>query len=157
MIESWEPVRDWVGIYEVSNRGVVRSLDRPGRPGRVLKPQKSKQGHLSVVLSDSPRKAKKLVHRLVAEAFIPNPDECPMVLHWDDDPGNNESGNLRWGTRSDNGLDAVRNGRHSNSNKLKCPQGHEFTTENTYIRSDTGARRCRICTLEGNSSPKRKG
>jgi len=149
-LEEWRVVDDWSGIYKVSSQGRVRSQNRKYHPGRELKPQKSPQGHLFVVLSDGGRKIRKSVHRLVAQAFIDNPRGHPFVLHRDDDGGNNARENLRWGTPSDNILDMVRNGNHVNAKKTHCPKGHEFTPSGTYVRSDTGARRCRICTLAQN-------
>lgn len=115
------------GSYEVSNLGRVRSLDRVkeckhwdhynGRiikemrrfRGQVLRPgPQSPSGHLSVAIGKG---NSRLVHALVLEAFVgPCPDgrEC---CHADDNPSNNRLDNLRWGTRSDNLLDAVRNGK----------------------------------------------
>ena len=101
--------------YEVSNRGDVRrSVPRANWPaGHLLRPARSKSGHLYVMLATRPganRSKKQFVHRLAARAFIGEPpfaDAC--VLHGDDDPSNNSVANLRWGTRKDNYADRMRN------------------------------------------------
>lgn len=113
MSEQWKPIAGYEELYEISDRGRVRSLsrvDRLGRsrPGKMLTPTGLR--HLHVTLSKEGRKQQPAVHRLVAEAFIPNPDGLPMVLHWDDNPANNHHSNLRWGTSGSNRADAVRNG-----------------------------------------------
>lgn len=68
------------------------------------------------------------------------------ALHGDDDPTNNRPENLRWGTRSDNLHDAVRNGKHPGSLRTHCPRGHEFITENlTPSALKRGKRKCLSC------------
>ena len=154
--EAWRPVVGWDDLYEVCNLGLVKSKDRDillatGRTrslkGRVLAPGSLSSGHLVVGLLKRGRQSTRLIHRLVAEAFIPNPDNLPLVLHWDDDPQNNHVSNLRWGTHSDNLRDLVRNGRHPMAGKTHCPQGHEYSDGNTYLYG--GRRTCRTCTLRG--------
>lgn len=117
-----EPVRNlpgevWASIpghrgYWVSSEGRVRS------PRGVLKPGKSnRSGHLAV---DLPGARGVRVHRLVARAFIRNPERLPMVLHAEDDPTNNRAVALRWGTARENVVDAYANGRHP---KRRAPHG----------------------------------
>lgn len=139
MNEIWKTIPGWES-YEVSDTGQVRN----SRTGLILKSWPVKTGHRQVALSISGIKKVFTIHRLVAIAHIPNPKGLPMVLHWDDNPENNRVENLRWGTRSDNLNDSVRNGTHPNTRKTKCKRGHEFTNENTYTHSD-GRRECRTC------------
>ena len=111
--EQWKPIAGYEGLYEISDHGRARSLsrvDRLGRirPGNMLTPTGLR--HLHVTLSKDGRKQQPAVHRLVADAFIPNPDGLPIVLHWDDNPANNHHSNLRWGSSGSNRADAVRNG-----------------------------------------------
>lgn len=103
MEEIWKPVVGYEGLYEVSNFGRVRSVDhyvhhyRGGLKvvrGRILKPSFSGTGYLQVRLGA--KSNNHLVHRLVAEAFIPNPDNLPQVNHKDEDKTNNCVENLEW-------------------------------------------------------------
>ncbi|MFL6864076.1 MAG: NUMOD4 motif-containing HNH endonuclease [Allosphingosinicella sp.] len=122
--EEWRPVVGWEGLYEVSNQGRVRSLDRAyDRPasrrrpqpwrrvyrGRMIKPAPTSAGYLVVNLHRSNSRLMRLVHCLALEAFVGPPPPGMIGLHWDDDPNNNRLANLRWGTRRDNWQDAVRN------------------------------------------------
>jgi hypothetical protein len=114
--EEWRPIAEYDG-YFVSNHGRVCSVDRVvarsnGVPqfchGRLLRPGAKADGHLTVSLT---RYNSKQVHALVLNAFVgPCPDGCEG-LHRDDNPTNNHLSNLRWGTRSANLHDAVRNGK----------------------------------------------
>lgn len=158
MEEEWRPVVGWEGLYEVSSLGQVRSESRRvttksgqtrKKTGKVLTGFTDRNGYRFVILYESGRYSRKPIHRLVAEAFIPNPEGHPWVLHWDDAPGNNVPGNLRWGTPKQNTQDSIRNGTHGKASRTHCPKGHPFDEENTYTRNN-GARRCRSCTLEQN-------
>ena len=106
MKEVWKDVVGHDG-YQVSNLGNVRSYVK-NKDGRDLKFIKNRQGYDTVCLR---RGNRRLVHRLVADAFIPNPDNLPLVRHMDDDPSNNRVDNLAWGTQTDNMQDCVRHGR----------------------------------------------
>ena len=101
MIEEWRPVVGYEGLYEVSNTGRVRSLDRYVKTcygsyrlhkGKVLSPGIRPDGYLVVSLQYRMFR----VHRLVAEAFLPNPDNLPQVNHKDEDKSNNRVDNLEW-------------------------------------------------------------
>ena len=134
MQEEWRPVAGWEDLYEVSSLGRVRSLDREGftrgdskrlYKGRVLKPYPMvRSGYLSVRLSQAghPKKLKK-VHRLVAEAFIPNPEGHPLVRHLNDQKEDNRRENLAWGTAKDNNQDRFRNG-YKPHRSSHCKRGH---------------------------------
>jgi HNH endonuclease/NUMOD4 motif len=148
--ERWLPIAGYENFYEVSDLGRVRSLRRKTgsgwRGGRVLKGRPHpKSGHLQVQLSVANVAKHKYVHVLVARAFI---GECPPgqeVRHLDGNPGNNAVENLTYGTRSENNLDAVRHGTHSNAAKTRCKYGHEFTPQNTVRLSGGRRRNCRTC------------
>lgn len=130
--ERWRPVMEWEGLYEVSNRGAVRSvarwvLCRDGRrlaEGKVLRPAMT-SGYWRVALSDGERRELQLVHRLVATAFIPGCGD--VVRHLDGNGMNNDEANLAWGSYADNETDKLRHGRrpmgesHPNS---KMTDGH---------------------------------
>ena len=107
MQEIWESVKGYEGLYEVSNLGRVRTLKRATTSGVVLK-QAVKHGYMHVCLSKDGKPSTKRVHRLVAEAFIANPMDKPVVNHIDGDKTNNAVSNLEWATNSENELHSFR-------------------------------------------------
>lgn len=152
-IETWLPVVEFEGLYEVSGLGRVRSLDRVtnGHPyqGKLLKlgTLSNSAGHKYVSLCRDGKVTKRLVHHLVLEAFVgPRPDGMEG-LHYNDIAADNSVENLRWGTRSDNMHDLVRNRRHLPALRTHCVNGHEYAPENT-LRSNKGARVCRTCIVQ---------
>ena len=105
--EIWRPIEGYEGLYEVSNTGKVRSLDRYDnrncfRKGKVLSPIKDTDDYLKVNLYCNGKNKKCLVHRLVALTFIPNPDGLPQGNHKDEDKTNNNVDNLEWCNRKYN-------------------------------------------------------
>lgn len=108
-VELWKRHPD-IGIIEVSNFGRVRTLDRIVPRGKytqfikglILKQYDNGNGYLHVVLSMNGKTITKKVHRLVAETFIPNPDNLPEVNHKDCNRANNSVENLEFCTRSYN-------------------------------------------------------
>ena len=105
--EIWKPVVGYEGLYEVSNLGRVRSLDRYDsrnhfRKGRIMKQSYCSKGYLTIDLCLNRKNKKCLVHRLIAQAFIPNPDNLPEINHKDEDKTNNSVENLEWCDRSYN-------------------------------------------------------
>lgn len=145
--EQWLPIPGFVGQYEVSNRGRVRSfVSTRGLPiPHVLKPYpKGPKGHLMVGLCAFGKRRPMLVHRAVLAAFVgPAPTETPITRHLDGNPGNNHLSNLRYGTYSENEFDKVRHGTHQQASKTHCKRGHPFTDANTRRRA--GGRWCIAC------------
>ena len=99
--EYWKPVIGYEGLYEVSNWGRVKSLERYNlsnclRKGRILKQKQCKDGYKSVTLYKDGKRKIIFVHRLVAQAFIPNPNNYPYVNHKDENKQNNIVTNLEW-------------------------------------------------------------
>ena len=90
--EYWKPVIGFEGLYEVSNFGRVKSLPRKNTKGRILKPRTTNCGYLQVDLCKCGKIYHKTVHRLVAEAFIDNPNNLPQVNHKDE----NKESNFVW-------------------------------------------------------------
>lgn len=154
--ERWLPVPGYEGLYEVSNIGRVRSVERVViggpfglpqiRKGRIRKPQVDHGGYLRVTFWRDGRPGESFgVHRLVALAFHPNEYfDGADVRHLDGTRTNNVASNLAWGTRFENMQDAK---GHGTLRKPRCKQGHRFTPENTYVAPD-GGRNCRICSRE---------
>jgi hypothetical protein len=125
--EQWLPVVGWEGLYEVSDRGRVRSLRRPTkvgvRGGRLLRQNvRPDYGYRRVDLTHAGRRSTRTVHTLVAEAFVPNPQGYPLVRHLNGVPGDSRADNLGWGTYAMNVADAQRHGtvpiaRHGSQSK----------------------------------------
>lgn len=102
MNETWKPIEGTNGTYEVSNTGKVRSLNYLGHgKTKELVPWNNK-GYLRVTLYINGKKVNRLLHRLVAEAFIPNPDNKPEVNHKTGDKHKNGADDLEWSTRKEN-------------------------------------------------------
>ena len=94
--EEWKPIPGYEGLYEVSNYGRVRSYQLDSN-GKILSTGKDGSGYCFVNLyKDGKAKKHCTVHRLVAEAFIPNPSNFPQVNHKDECKKNNYFGNLEW-------------------------------------------------------------
>lgn len=99
----WKDIEGYEGLYQVSDQGEVKSLERIIHKKntdtllkeRILKPCLNRGYHM-VSLSINNKIHKFTVHRLVAKAFIPNPDNLPMVNHKDENPSNNCVDNLEW-------------------------------------------------------------
>lgn len=108
-MEKWKNIEDYP-IYEVSNIGRVRSIDRivncsKGKrtfKGRILSIRKDKKGYCTVNLYKNGSGIPQYVHRLVAKVFIPNPNNLPVINHKDENPLNNTVQNLEWMTNKEN-------------------------------------------------------
>lgn len=108
--EIWKPVKGYEGMYEVSNMGNVRSVDRYVTNGNRCcllkgKPKKTyfiSTGYLSTDLYKNGQGTHYLVHRLVAETFIPNPNDLPFIDHINTIRDDNRVENLRWCTCKEN-------------------------------------------------------
>ena len=107
MTEIWRDIKDYEGLYQVSNLGRVKSLKRSyirkegvsrTIPEKFLKPGKLANGYLQVILCKNSRHSNKLMHRLVAEAFLSNPNNLPQVNHKNEDKTDNRVDNLEWCT-----------------------------------------------------------
>lgn len=102
MKEIWKDIPNFEGLYQISNLGRVKSFRQSTKFHKaneyILKPSLANNGYYQVTLYKDTGKKKFLVHRLVAEAFIPNPENHPQINHMDEDPYNNRADNLEWCT-----------------------------------------------------------
>lgn len=101
MSEVWKDIDEYKGLYQVSNWGRIKSVERILKDGRswkekILKTSKNNRGYLTVGLWKNGKCKSYLVHRLVAEAFLNNPDNLPIINHKDQNPSNNNVDNLEW-------------------------------------------------------------
>lgn len=99
-MENWKKIEGYNGRYEVSDKGNVRSIDMfigtHVYKGKVLCPHKKKNGYLEIGLTYKGKRKYELIHRIVAKAFISNPDRLPCVNHKDEMKTNNSVTNLEW-------------------------------------------------------------
>lgn len=129
MEEIWKPIKGYEGLYEVSNTGKVKSVKRTMKYEATGKVQTTHERVLTLISSKltkrhpkplyhvelwkDNKRTVKMIHRLVAETFIPNPDGKPQVNHKDGNRDNNRVDNLEWCTCSENSLHAYRTGLSS--------------------------------------------
>ena len=90
-MEIWKPIKDYEGLYWVSNLGKVKN-----KYNHILKPEYSNKGYACVQLRKEEKPRKHRVHILVAKVFIPNPDNLPEINHKDENKTNNAVSNLEW-------------------------------------------------------------
>ena len=129
MKEIWKDIEGYEGLYQVSSHGRVKSLEREytqwNGSAQITRHTKEKirgqfierDGYAQVVLSKDGHAFTRRVHRLVAKAFIPNPDNLPFVNHKDETPSNNHVENLEWCTGIYNSNYGTRNEKLSVSRR----------------------------------------
>lgn len=109
-MEIWRDIPGYEEIYKISNLGRIKSLHRDRIKGQILNPAKNNRGYLRLGLSGNGKVRYDSVHRLVAEAFIPNPKNLPEVNHIDGNKLNNRVENLEWVTKGENQIHAYKTG-----------------------------------------------
>jgi hypothetical protein len=121
-MEQWKDIKGFEGMYQVSNLARIKSVERlrSNGSGMQLQPEKIKDiqthmnGYKYVNLSKDNKNYTHRIHRLVAEAFIPNTENKPDVNHMDTDKGNNLPHNLEWATKKENTKHLIKNGLGAN-------------------------------------------
>ena len=133
--EIWKDITGFDGKYQISNKGRVKSL-QSNKP-KILTPTNNGHGYLSIPLQNNNIRKRFYVHRLVAQEFIPNPNNLPQVNHIDENSLNNHVDNLEW-------CDQLYNNRHGTARqRVDFQRGTAvscFDKEGNYIRSFYSAR-----------------
>ena len=173
--ERWLPIPDWEGLYEVSDMGHVRSVDRwvyahygpvgnyegRFRRGKTLKATVDSKGYPYVTLCRGQEDRQRIgVHALVMRAFVgPRPDGME-VRHLDGNSSDPKLLNLAYGTRSENAQDALRHGTNHQAKKTHCKFGHPLSGDNLYVwsgRKRSGTwRQCRKCRANAHARRKQR-
>ena len=164
MNEQWKDVAGYEGLYQVSNYGRVRSLDRyvANKNGIALKKGKiitsadvSKKKYQKVNLWKDNSGKCYLVHRLVAEAFLPNPEHFQEVNHKDENPLNNSADNLEWCDRTYNAHYGTR-GERAAAKVRGVPIGEQpilqYTIDGVLIARHESAMKAAMAVSGDNSS-----
>lgn len=138
--EIWKPVIGYEGLYEVSNLGRLKRVAaaRGTQIGHILKPAKDKKGYLRTRIADIKGSARTVkLHRLVAQAFHPNPFYWPEVNHLDANKQNNNASNLEWCTGLQNSKHASENGLLKGCWAGKTGESHNRSVKLNAINIDT--------------------
>ena len=152
--EEWKDIKGYEGLYQVSSEGRYKSCDRFilrknrwGKinkvfyPGQVMKKYINNKGYYTARLSKNNKSSTKLIHRLVAEAFIGNPNNLPEINHKDENKENNRADNLEWCTRQYNnnyGIQSKEGRRTSYKHRMKAVA--QYTLDNKLIATYDGLR-----------------
>ena len=145
MQEIWKDIEGFEGLYQVSNYGRVKSLDRVSEyyskagyyskravKGRILSIASNPAGYRQVILCKQGEHTQVMIHRLVAKTFLPNPDLLPEVNHKDENKSNNHVDNLEWCTPKYNANYGTRNDRCKKVIELKAV--NQFSKDGTFIQ-----------------------
>ena len=138
MKEIWKDIIGYEGLYHVSNYGRVKSLNyRHTGKEKILKAFISGDGHLSVYLYKNGVGKSCLVHRIVAEAFLPNPDNKSIVHHKDHNHQNNNIVNLVWLTHEEHAAEHPERYEAANEAARKACSKHinQFTKDGLFVRT----------------------
>lgn len=141
MKEIWKDVEGYEGLYQVSNLGNVKSLSfgarniRKSNVHKLLKLSPTNCGYYKVQLYKNGKSKMLYVHRLVATAFIPNPDKKPQINHIDGNKANNASYNLEWATSSENMRHAINHGLR-NPSPMTGRTGSDNPNSKTILQYD---------------------
>lgn len=136
MQEIWKDIPGYESLYQISNLGNVKSFRQSAKLKKpqeyLLKPSLNNSGYGNVTLYKNASKRKFLVHKLVAEAFIPNENNYPCVNHIDENKTNNQVDNLEWCTYAYNNAYGTARIRTIQTTAYRV---HQFTLDEIWIAS----------------------
>lgn len=141
--EIWKNIKNYEGLYQVSNYGRVKSLEKISKingriyPTKILKCHIGTKKYLDVDLCKNGTSKRHRIHRLVAEHFIPNPENKPQVNHEDTNKQNNRVDNLSWNTNSENQQHAFANGlnyRKKYGESPKAKRIYQYSLDGVFIK-----------------------
>lgn len=144
MEEIWKDIENYEGLYQVSNLGRVKSLPNVNHKNEIILKPSISNGYYSVALNKSGKQKRIYIHRLVAEAFIPNPHNLPQVGHKDEnnfktgDGCNNCVDNLEWCTHKENSNTPKRAERLKKNNRGMKGKHHSEETKQKMSNSQKG-------------------
>lgn len=133
MEEKWKSIYNYEGLYEISNIGNIRSCaryiscgrgEKQFRKSKILNPITTPKGYKRITISKDGEKKNFMIHRLVAQAFIPNPDNKPQINHIDGNKQNNNVTNLEWFTNGENQIHAWGTGLNKGSTGMFKGEKH---------------------------------
>ncbi len=145
-MEEWKDIKGYEGIYQVSNYGRVKSLERDKKGGnqfgecimhvkeKILKQSQNGHGRFQVGLKNNGNREMPLVHILVAKTFIPNPNGYTNVHHIDEDPTNNMVENLMWMDESEH--------KAMHAAKRLSKKVYQYTIDGKLVKIWNSAREC---------------
>ena len=148
--EEWKDIKGYEGKYQVSNLGRVRSIPRSGkhctRKEAKIMFLSDRKGYKAITLYKSGKRKTISVHKLVAEAFVPNTKSKPVINHVNGDRADNRAENLEWVTQSENvqhSFDVLKN-YNTDNKSVVCIETGEIFKSMTEASIQTGANRTRI-------------
>lgn len=106
-MQVWKQVKGYEGLYEVSNFGNVKSLARFGTKGKIMNARDNGKGYYRIKLTKNNKEKMMMLHRIIAEAFIPNVENKRCVNHINGIKTDNRIENLEWCTHSENRIHAI--------------------------------------------------
>lgn len=127
--EKWKDIKNYEGLYQISNLGRVKKINKSNII--ICKPSIDTSGYKQIVLTKNKKRKSYKIHRLIAQAFIPNPNNLPQINHKDENKLNNDVSNLEWCTLQYNCNYGSRNYRCTRHRQHRVQQ---YNKQNNLVR-----------------------